>query len=83
MDHTASLAYEYPDATRARIVERSVREEVDEIDDDRSRATIGRDDATVTVTVEARDVVALRAGLNTWQGLVGVAEATAGAAACE
>lgn len=83
VDHTASLAYDYPDAARARVVRRSVREEVDEIDDDRSRATVDRDDATVTVTIEAADIVALRAALNTWQGLIGVAEETAGAAADE
>lgn len=83
MNHSASLAYDYPDRTRARIVERSVRREVDEIDGDRSQATIDSDAATVTVTVEAADLVALRAGLNTWQGLVEVAEGTAEAAASE
>jgi KEOPS complex subunit Pcc1 len=54
-----------------------------EIDGDRSRASVERVGPTVTLSVTAADLVALRAGLNTWQGLVGVAEATAAAAAGE
>ena len=78
--HEALLSFDFPDATRARVVERSVRREVGEIDGDRSRATVARDGATVTLRVEATDLVGLRAGLNTWQGLVEVAETTAAAA---
>jgi KEOPS complex subunit Pcc1 len=72
---------DYPDAARARVVERAVRREVGEIAGDRSRAAVERDGATLTVTVDADDLVGLRAALNTWSGLVGVAEATAAAAA--
>lgn len=78
--HAASLSFDYPDADSAAVVARSVRREVGEIDGDRSRATVERDGATVTVEVAARDLVGLRAGLNTWLGLVGVAERAAAAA---
>lgn len=79
--HEATLVFSYPDAATARTVERSVRREVDEIDGDRSRATVDRDVDTVTVTVAARDLTALRAGQNTWLTLVEVAERTAAAGA--
>lgn len=72
--HDAVLTFSYDDADRARIVERSVGREVGEIAGDRTRASLDRDGATVAVTVEAADLVALRAGVNTWTTLVGVAE---------
>lgn len=74
MDHEAVFEFEYPDAERARRVERSVRVEVGDIEGDRSAATVQRDGATLTVTVDAADLVALRAGCNTWLSLVAVAE---------
>lgn len=76
--HDAVLTFSYADRDRARIVERSVGREVGEIAGDRTRTTLDRDGATVEVTVEASDLVALRAGLNTWATLVAVAERTAG-----
>ena len=72
--HTTTLSFTYVTAERARRVERSVRPELDEIAADRSRATVAREADTVTVTVRAADLVALRAGTNTWLGLVEVAE---------
>ena len=75
--HEAALAFEYADESRARIVERSVRREVGEIDDARSRARVDREGRVLRVRVEAADLVGLRAGLNTWLGLVGVAERAA------
>lgn len=75
-DHDATLAFEYDDERRARIVERSIRPEVDEIDGDRSVTEVARDDELVRVVVRATDLVALRAGLNTWLSLVKVAEET-------
>ena len=72
--HDAVLEFEYDDAQRARIVERSVGLEVGEISGDRTRATIARDGPVVEVTVLADDLVALRAGLNTWLTLLSVAE---------
>ncbi|MCU4800089.1 KEOPS complex subunit Pcc1 [Halobacteria archaeon HArc-gm2] len=79
MDHEAVLSFEYDDGERARRVERSVRPEVGDIDGDRTTATLDRDGAVVSVRVAAADLVALRAGVNTWSTLVGVAE-RAGAA---
>lgn len=74
MDHTASLSFEYADQRRARTVHGAVEVEVGEIDDDRSRATVERDGRVVRVRVDAADLTALRAGLNTWIRLVSVAE---------
>jgi len=67
------------DSDTARQVARSLAPEAGAIDDDRSRVRLARDGDTVEVTVTATDLTALRAGLNTWFRLVGVAE-RAGAA---
>ncbi|MFC7204472.1 KEOPS complex subunit Pcc1 [Haloferax namakaokahaiae] len=72
--HSASLEFDYPDERRARLVERSIAVEVGEIDDARSGASVHRDGETVVVTVEAGDLVALRAGMNSWIRLVETAE---------
>jgi KEOPS complex subunit Pcc1 len=79
--HDALLEFDYDDAARARVVERSVRREVEPLADDRSRVVLERDGATLELRVEATDLVGLRAALNTWQGLVGAAESVADAAA--
>ena len=71
---TFHLSYSSPET--ATIVERSIRQEVGEIDGDRSEATITRSDETVTISIVAEDLVALRAGHNTWLGLAQVAEET-------
>ncbi len=75
--HEADLEFEYGDERRARTVAASVSQEVGEIDGDRSATAVKREDATVVVTVSADDLVALRAGLNTWLSLVDVAERAA------
>jgi KEOPS complex subunit Pcc1 len=72
--HDATLDFSYPDERRARTVAESVRVEMGEIDDARSAARVDRDGRTVRVRVDASDLVALRAGLNTWIRLVAVAE---------
>ncbi|MFC6836580.1 KEOPS complex subunit Pcc1 [Halomarina ordinaria] len=72
--HRVLLEFEYESPDRARLVERCVRQEVGEIAGDRTRATVRRDGATLAVDVVADDLVALRAGLNTWCTLVEVAE---------
>lgn len=73
--HESTLVFEYDSPHRAATVERSVEREVGEIDGGRSSARVTRDGAVVTVRIDARDLVALRAGQNTWTTLVGVAEA--------
>ena len=80
MTHRSSLAFSYDDERRARTVAESVAVEVGEIDDDRSGARVSRDGRTVSVAVDAADLVALRAGCNSWLRLVSVAEETAEAA---
>ncbi|MBV0923766.1 KEOPS complex Pcc1-like subunit [Halomicroarcula limicola] len=75
--HRTVLTFEYATAERARRVARSLRPEVGAIDGDRTTARLARDGATLECVVEASDLVALRAGCNTWLTLTGVAE-TAG-----
>ena len=74
IDHDAVLRFEYDDAERAHRVERALRPEVGAIDGDRSAVSLTREGHALELTVEATDLVALRAGLNTWFSLVGVAE---------
>lgn len=73
--HSTVLSVTFESAGRARRVERSVRPEIGAIDGDRTTATLVRAGETVDVTVTAADLVALRAGCNTWLTLLGAAEA--------
>ncbi|GAB3325113.1 KEOPS complex Pcc1-like subunit [Haloplanus rallus] len=75
--HRLSLQFDYDTERRARVVERAVRVEVGEIDDARSTARVGRTGRTVEVRIGAADLVALRAGANTWRRLLSVAEQVA------
>ncbi len=75
--HEATLEFAYQTTARARIVAESVRREIGEIDDARSQTTLERADRQITITIEARDLTALRAALNTWFSLVTVTERTA------
>jgi KEOPS complex subunit Pcc1 len=79
-EHTLSVSFEYDSERRARIVAGSVAPEADEIPDDRSRARVDRDGSAVGVDIAAADLVALRAGANTWLRLVDVAETVTAAA---
>lgn len=82
MDHDAVLSFEYDDESSARRVERSVRPEVGDVDGDRTTAAMERDGDSVTVRIAAADLVALRAGINTWSTLVAVAERAGDADPC-
>lgn len=79
-EHEALLEFDYADAERARRVAGSVAVEAGDIEGGRTTATVECAGPTVRVAVEAADLVALRAGVNTWTGLVGVAEQCGGAA---
>ena len=79
-EHALTIEFEYGTGRRARTVAGSIRVETDEVPDDRSRASVGCDGRVVGVDVAAADLVALRAGTNTWLRLVGVAEDVASAA---
>jgi KEOPS complex subunit Pcc1 len=74
--HEAVLSFEYPSAEAAVSRYRALGPEVGAIPGDRSSAALDREGDTITITVEADDLVALRAGLNTWSTLVSVADAT-------
>ncbi|GAA0248432.1 KEOPS complex subunit Pcc1 [Haladaptatus pallidirubidus] len=74
MSHDALFEFEYESDERALLIFRSVEQEIGEINDDRSQTTVERDGNRVIVRVSADDLVALRAAMNTWQTLVGVAE---------
>ena len=74
----ALLSLEYADAERARRVERSLRPEVGDIGGDRTGVSLERDGPTLEIAVDAGDIVALRAGLNTWLSLASVAESAGG-----
>ncbi|MFB6222906.1 MAG: KEOPS complex subunit Pcc1 [Haloarcula sp.] len=73
--HQTVLTTEYDSPEHARSVERSVRPEINDIEGDRTTARLSRDGQQVEIIVEAADLVALRAGINTWLTLLGVAEA--------
>ncbi|MFC3478339.1 KEOPS complex subunit Pcc1 [Halobacterium litoreum] len=75
--HSTELVFAYGSTATARVVERSVAVEAGDIEGDRSEAAVSRTGDTVTVTVEAQDLTALRAGQNTWLTLVEVAERVA------
>ena len=72
--HETLLTFEYDTATRAATVEGSLRPEIGDIEGDRTRASLARDGTELRVRVVAADLVALRAGGNTWLSLVSVAE---------
>ena len=72
--HETVLSFTYSSERRARVVADALGPEVGEIDDARSGATVDRDGEAVRVRVYADDLVALRAGVNSWSRLVAVAE---------
>ena len=73
--HDTVLTFTYADKERADRIERSLRPEIGDIDGDRTQVSLTRKGAQLELTVETTDLVALRAGLNTWLSLVSVAEA--------
>ncbi|ELZ00163.1 KEOPS complex subunit Pcc1 [Natrialba asiatica] len=75
--HDTLLEFDYGRPERATVVAESVAREIGEIDDERSRTTIDRDGSVVAIRIDAEDVIALRAAVNTWFALVDVAERTA------
>ena len=80
--HRTVFTLEYPEEALTRRIERSLRPEIGDIEGDRTTARLVRDGATLRVTVEADDLVALRAGYNTWLTLVRVAESASHTGGC-
>lgn len=74
--HDAALTFEYPEEPQARTIERAILPEIGDIGSERSVTDVERDGVTLRFVVRAEDLVALRAGLNTWLSLVKVAEKT-------
>ncbi|HET7322791.1 MAG TPA: KEOPS complex subunit Pcc1 [Halococcus sp.] len=74
MRHETSFSFEYDTESEAKTVEWSLEPEIGDIEGERTRAVLSRDGAVLEVEIEAADLVALRAGQNTWLSLVGVAE---------
>lgn len=72
--HETILSFTYSTERRARLVGDALEPEVGEIDDARSAATVSRDGDAVRIRVVADDLVALRAGINSWSRLAEVAE---------
>ena len=77
--HRTTITLAYDDEARARLVETCLARDVGEIDDERSVTRVERTGPRVELTIEAADLVALRAAGNTWLTLAGVAERTADA----
>ena len=80
MAHESRLVFEYADATSAERVAAAIGPEADDIDGDRTTATVSVDGRALEIGLTADDLVALRAGLNTWCSLVTVAETAGGVA---
>lgn len=76
--HETVFSFDYSNERAAQLVAASVAVEQGEITGDRTEAAVDRDGATMQVTIRADDLVALRAGANTWTGLVETAEAVVG-----
>jgi KEOPS complex subunit Pcc1 len=76
--HESSFVFEYDTESDATTVERSLAPEIGDIEGERTEAALSREGNVVQVDIEAADLVALRAGQNTWLSLVGVAERAAG-----
>ena len=74
--HTAELRFDYDETRIAELVASAVEQELGETDGERASATLSHEGSRLTVGIDAADLVALRAGLNTWETLVEVAERT-------
>lgn len=59
------------------MIAESLRPEMADLEDERSHARITHHASDIEITIEARDLIALRAAMNTWMHLVRVAESTA------
>ncbi|MDZ7849332.1 MAG: KEOPS complex subunit Pcc1 [Halodesulfurarchaeum sp.] len=75
--YQTTVVLSYPSGTEAKLVESALRPEVGAIESDRTAVSMTRSGAELDLVVEAADPVALRAGQNTWLGLLEVVEAVA------
>lgn len=77
--HEAVFEYQYAGKQPARTIANSIRPEVGEIEGERTCVALRQEGTNLILTVRAKDLTALRAGINTWGSLVAVAERLAGA----
>lgn len=75
--HTAEVEFSYGSKHTALVVSNAVSQEVGDIEGDRAMATVEHSKNTVRVHIDATDLIALRAALNTWTSLLDVAETIA------
>jgi Uncharacterized protein conserved in archaea len=78
MAHRIVLSCTCASADVARIIAEAVRPEVGAVDDARSETVLEQDAGTVTVRIDAEDLTALRAAMNSWSRLVSTARAVLG-----
>jgi KEOPS complex subunit Pcc1 len=72
--HETSFSLEYDTESEAAAIEQSLRPEIGDIEGERTEAALSRAENVVEIDIAAADLVALRAGQNTWLSLAGVAE---------
>ena len=72
--HETFFSLTYSSEEQASYVARAIEPEVTALADSRSQVSLSREGPHVELHVLATDIVALRASLNTWLGLVSVAE---------
>lgn len=82
MSHRTTLEFFYETPSVAQRVSHAISPEVDDIADERSKTRLSQSGSMLKLTVEAADITALRAGLNTWLSLVRVAEECSGVKRC-
>lgn len=75
--HRAVIRFPHETVERARTVERSVTEESGRIPGERTSTVVTRTGTTISVTIEADDLPAFRAGTFTWCSLLETAADTA------
>lgn len=78
--HRTTLDVCYSDSERTAAIARSVAREAGAIAGGRTHVSVEHTDTKIEVTIEAEDVVALRAGQTTWCTLLEVAERTTASA---
>ena len=71
--HTLTISSSHAEAVASNI-RKSLAVEANDLHDDRSRTTVQGTGSEVEITISAADFVAMRAALNTWCGLLAVAE---------
>lgn len=75
-NHSTTLSFEYDTPETVAHIAHSIRQEVDEIPGDRTTGQVHYTESVVVVRIRARDLPAMRAGVQTWCSLVDAAEAT-------